>query len=98
MQFDLNVTMDLLNAPFKKADEFSIFNHVLRNLHAKDPAYINNLVSQLSEKDKKFLKEHFETKRITIAHKGIKTEVARRIIKVKRRGGVGSGAGSMQKG
>jgi hypothetical protein len=33
-----------------------------------------------------------ETKRIKIEHKGIETEVARRFITVKRRGGVGSGA------
>jgi hypothetical protein len=37
------------------------------------------------------LKEHIETKRIKIEHKGLETDVARRIIKVKRRGGVGSG-------
>lgn len=37
--------MDLLNAPFKKSDEFSIFNHVLRALHSKDATYINNLVA-----------------------------------------------------
>lgn len=24
--FDLNVTMDMLNAPFKKTDEFGFFN------------------------------------------------------------------------
>lgn len=90
--------MDLLNAPFKKTDEFAIFNTVLRNLHARDPTYVNNLVGQLQEKDKKFLKEHIETKRIKIEHKGIETEVARRIIKVKRRGGVGSGSsGSVPK-
>jgi hypothetical protein len=56
------------------------------------------LLGQLSEDDKRFLKEHIETKRIKIEHKGIETEVARRIIKVKRRGGVGSGmSGSEQK-
>ncbi len=33
-----------------------------------------------------------QTKRIEIEQKGVKTEVARRFIKVKRRGGVGSGA------
>ena len=78
--------MDLLNAPFKKCDEFAIFNQQLRQLHAKDPAYINNLVAQLSDEERKFLKEHVETKRIKIAHKGVEQEVARRIITVKRRG------------
>ena len=43
--FDLNVTMDMLNAPFKKADEFAIFNHILRALHSKDATYINNMIS-----------------------------------------------------
>ena len=52
----MNVTMDMLNAPFKKADEFELFNKQLRNLHTRDPSYINNLVAQLSENEKKFLK------------------------------------------
>jgi hypothetical protein len=51
----------------------------------------------LSETEKKFLKEHIETKRIKILYKGVDTEVARRIIKVKRRGGTGAGFGGMQK-
>lgn len=90
--------MDLLNAPFKKADEFNIFNLVLRNLHARDATYVNNLIKSLDEKERQFLKEHIETKRIKIEHKGVETEVARRIIKVKRRGGVGSGmSGSVPK-
>ena len=46
----------------------------------------------MPDNDKKFLKEHTETKRIKIEHKGVETSVARRIITVKRRGGVGSGA------
>lgn len=83
--------MDLLNAPFKKMDEFLAFNEALSTLYGRDPQYINNLIAQLPEEEKKFLKEHTETKRIKIEHKGIETEVARRIIKVKRRGGVGSG-------
>ena len=77
--------MDLLNAPVKKQDEFATFNQVLRQLHNKDPQYINNLVAQLSEEQKKFLREHIETRRIKIEHKGVETEVARRIISVKRR-------------
>lgn len=77
--------MDLLNAPVKKQDEFGTFNTVLRQLHNKDPQYINNLVAQLSEEQKKFLREHIETRRIKIEHKGVETEVARRIISVKRR-------------
>ena len=90
--------MDLLNAPFKKMDEFATFNEALTTLYRKDPQYINNLIAQLPEDEKKFLKEHTETKRIKIEHKGIETDVARRIIKVKRRGGVGSGlAGQVAK-
>ncbi len=37
--------MDLLQAPFKKVDEFDIFKKVLHNLHSKDPQYMNNLIS-----------------------------------------------------
>ena len=87
---DLNVTMDLLQAPFKKADEVGIFSTQLKTLHGKDPTYINNLIAQLNESEKTFLKQLFETKRIEIVGKGgAKTEVTRRIITVKRRGGPG---------
>lgn len=64
----------------------------MHTLHNKDAQYINNLVAQLTEAEKKYLSEHMQTKRIEIEQKGVKTEVARRFIKVKRRGGVGSGA------
>jgi hypothetical protein len=37
-----------------------------------------------------------ETKRIRIEHKGVETEVARRIVTVKRRGGLGSGASGLK--
>lgn len=100
--FDLNVTMDMLQAPFKKADEFAIFNQQLRTLHSRDATYTNNLIAQLNESEKAFLKQLVETKRIEIVGKGgVKTEVARRIITVKRRGGgpggnPGAGAASQQ--
>ena len=83
--------MDLLVAPFKKMDEFFVFNQALRKLHSKDQIFVNNIVSHLTEKEKKFLKEHIETKRIKISNQGVETDVARRIIKVKRRGGNGQG-------
>jgi len=84
--------MDMISAPFKKQDEFAIFHQALLKLHEKDPAYVTNVIAQLSENDKKFLKEHIETKRIRIQHKGVDTQVARRIIKVKRSAGGGFGA------
>ena len=90
--FDLNVTMDMLNAPFKKTDEFGYFNTQFRALYDRDMTYINNLVAQMNEEEKKFLHELMETKRVKIAHKGVEKDVVRRIITVKRRGGVGSGA------
>jgi hypothetical protein len=46
----------------------------------------------MEEEDRKFLKELFETKRVTIEHDGVQQDVVRRIIKVKKRGGVSSGA------
>ena len=46
----------------------------------------------MDETEKKFLQELMETKRVKIAHKGVEQDVVRRIITVKRRGGVGSGA------
>jgi hypothetical protein len=46
----------------------------------------------MEEEDKKFLRELFETKRVQLDHMGVQSDVIRRIITVKRRGGVGSGA------
>lgn len=66
--FDLNVTMDMLNAPFKKADEFGYFNSHFRSLYDRDMTYINNLVAQMNEVEKKFLQEFMETKRIKITN------------------------------
>ena len=66
--FDLNVTMDMLNAPFKKADEFGYCNSHFRSLYDRDMTYINNLVAQMNEVEKKFLQEFMETKRIKITN------------------------------
>ncbi len=51
----------------------------------------------MEEKDRKFLKELIETKRVEIQYKGVNAQIARRLIKVKRRGGVGAGFGAVQK-
>lgn len=64
-------------------------------MHSRDPQYINNVISSLSEEEKKFLKEHIETKRIKIEHKGMQTDVARRIVKVKRTTGNGTTFGNV---
>jgi hypothetical protein len=77
--------LDMIESPIKSQDEFAAFSEVLKRLHAKDPAYINNLVAQMPENQKKYLKEHIETKRIKVEVKGVEQDVARRIIKVKRR-------------
>jgi hypothetical protein len=37
--------MDMLNAPFKKTDEFGFFNTQFRSLYDRDMTYINNLVA-----------------------------------------------------
>jgi hypothetical protein len=47
--------MDMLQSPFKKTDEFAFFNRILSSLHSKNAQYINNLVGQLSEEDRKYL-------------------------------------------
>jgi len=36
--------MDMLNAPFKKTDEFKFFNEQFHALHNRDSTYVNNLV------------------------------------------------------
>ena len=86
--------MDMISSPIKKCDEFGIFNTQLRHLHSRDPNYVNNLVAQLNEHEKKFLKQLVETKRVEIDYKGVKTEVARRIIHAKRRVGPSAPGGN----
>jgi hypothetical protein len=39
----------MIESPIKGQDEFAAFSEVLKRLHAKDPAYINNLVAQMPE-------------------------------------------------
>lgn len=85
--FDLSVTIDLLKTPMQKVDEFKSFQQVMEALHKKDPVYINNLVGQLTEQEKKILQEHMKTQRIKIESNGQEAEVARKVIKVKRRAG-----------
>lgn len=72
--------MDMLQSPFKKHDEFEFFKKTLTNLHNRDAVFLNNIVGSLSDDQKKFLKEHIQTKRIKIEHKGVETEVARRFV------------------
>ena len=50
--------MDMLQAPFKKVDEYMVFKKALEHLKAKDPQYITTLLGSLSEQERKFLKEH----------------------------------------
>lgn len=85
--YDLSITMDLLQTPMLKVDEFKSFQQVMDTLHKKDPVYINNILGQLTEQEKKILQEHMQTQRIKIESNGQEAEVARRVIKVKRRGG-----------
>ena len=47
--------MDMLNSPFKQVDEFELFKRSLNTLHSRDPPYMNNVISQLSEQDRKHL-------------------------------------------
>lgn len=37
--------MDLLQAPFKKMDEFNIFGQALKQIHSKEPQYMNNILA-----------------------------------------------------
>ena len=53
--FDLNVTMDMLNAPFKKHDEFEYFHKAFSTLYAKDPQYMSNLLQTLTPEEKRYL-------------------------------------------
>ena len=85
------MALDLLEAPFKRVDEFNVFQSALRYLHQKEPQFIAQVVTGLNENEQKFLKSHIETRRIQVSQKGIEKAVARRIVKAKRRGPQGSG-------
>ena len=62
--FDLNVTMDMLNAPFKRQDEFGFFHKVFATLYAKAPQYMSNLLQSLTPEEKRYLQEHMQSKRV----------------------------------
>jgi hypothetical protein len=41
--FDLKVTMDLINSPFNKVDEYSEFKKVVHSFYQKDQSYMISL-------------------------------------------------------
>ena len=61
--------MNMLNAPFKKFDEFDFFHKAFSTLYAKDPQYMSNLLQSLTPEEKRYLQEHMHSKRVEIENK-----------------------------
>jgi len=91
------MTMDLLDSPVKKADEFQEFSEMVRILFSKDQDFMRGVVARLNDNQRVQLNNIMNSKRIAVTHKGSQQQVARRIIHVKRSGGVGKGGGGVPK-
>lgn len=68
--FDLNVSLDMLNTPVKKEDEFKLFGSTIKQLHQRSPQDFGQIVSCFSDKDKEFCKELLQHQRIELVVNG----------------------------
>jgi hypothetical protein len=67
----------------KKIDEYEYVSNILKLMNKGNPVATNELIKTLSEEHQKYLKEIFQSKRITIERNGEHITVARRILKPK---------------
>jgi len=68
--FDLNVSLDMLNTPVKKEDEFRLFSSTIKQLYSKSPQDFGIIVANFSDNDKKFTKELLQHQRIELSING----------------------------
>ena len=88
------MVMDMLKCPIKTEDETKIFKEVLQSLSARSPTEMNNIIQQMSAVNKKRVRGLLTTATVEYTDDtGAKQSVARRIVKVVRRPGVGTTAG-----
>ena len=75
-----------MKTDLKGEDEFLFFKSVMMQLFEQNRAGTMAFIAQMNQPKQLFLKEIMTVKRVKIMHDGMKYEVPRRIIKVKRSG------------
>jgi hypothetical protein len=73
-----------LKYPTKEIDEYSIFNNALQNLNIFNNQILTDFIAMLNDPQKYMWNELIHTRRINISHSGIKMDVPRRTVKIKR--------------
>lgn len=58
--------MDMLKCPIKNEDETKVFKEVLQSLSNRAPAEMNNIISQMSEVNKKRIRSLLSTAMIEV--------------------------------
>ena len=75
-----------MKTDIKSEDEFLYFKNVMMQLYEQNREGTMAFVAQMNRPKQLFLKEIMTVKRVKISVEGMKYEVPRRIIKVKRSG------------
>ena len=82
---EIEMEYEMLVWRVKDADENQFFKKAMSKLYTQNPEEMNNLVNQLSEKQKQFMKKLLQTQRLTISENGETKQITRRVVKAKRR-------------
>ena len=78
--------MEVVKTDLKSEDEFMYFKNVMMQLYEQNREGTMAFVAQMNLPKQHFLKEIMTVKRVKISVEGVKYDVPRRIIKVKRSG------------
>ena len=79
------MTLELILGQMKKIDEYAYVGKVIRTLYTQNPEGTKQLVATLKPQHQEHLKEILQSKRIAIIHRGVRTTVARKVLKAKVR-------------
>ena len=73
-----------LKTPSKEVDEYEIFGRTLQNLNSLNSQVLTSFVNILTEPQKYMWNELTHTRRIQVSYSGMKMNVPRRTVKIKR--------------
>jgi hypothetical protein len=79
------MTLDSIQAQLKKIDEYGYVGKVIRLLHSQNPESTKTLVASLKPEHQEYLKDILQSKRVAITRRGVRTTVARKVVKAKQR-------------
>lgn len=80
----VNKFISKTKTPNKDIDEYGIFNQTLFKVNSFNNSIVNHWISQLNEQQKTLWNELIHTRRITVNYSGVKLDVPRRTLKIKR--------------